>query len=259
MRGAQICIYFAMAAGACLSNSAVRAVPFPGPDNFGYFAKSIPFHLRDVRDTGSDLGLDATDDSVAVVPIGFSFPFYGINYTEVRVSDNGFLSFKTTGDAACCSGQPIPTTGGPLDNFVAGWWEDLAPNKGGVIRSQTVGSIGSREFVVGYYDVADFDDPVNSINTMELVLHEGTGDIELQLAQIQFDNVDDKVVGIENQDGSDGIEILFLPSSEPGLENGDLVFEKQGFLISLVPEPSSLLLAIGVVTCLCPSRFRRVR
>ena len=227
------------------------AVPFPGPDAFGYTGSATPFNLRDVSGTGNDIGLDDADDEVSVVSIGFDFDFYGATYSEVEISSNGFMSFTQTGNSACCSGETIATPGGEIDNFIAGYWEDLAPSEGGIIRTQAIGAVGAREFIVGFYEVRDVDDPVNSINTFEMILHEITNDIELQLAQIQFEDVDDKVIGIENIDGTDGLELAFFEYSDP-FSNGDILFANEGYCISAggtncsvvtsVPEPTSLAL-----------------
>jgi hypothetical protein len=232
------------------------AVPPPGPDAFGHSVSNIPYNLRDVRVTGADIGLDNADDGVAVVPIGFDFSFYGVPYNQVEISSNGFLSFTITGAAACCSGEAIPTAGGDIDNFVAGYWEDLDPSEGGTIRTATLGSAGNREFIVGFYEVRDNDDPTNSINTFEMILHEGTNNIELQYDQIQFEDVDDKVTGIENFDGTDGIELLFVSFNAP-LSNGDLLFDKEGYLFITIPEPSSLTLLATLSAGVVAWRRRR--
>ena len=235
------------------------SLPLPGPDAFGNSISNTQFNLRNVEATGNNVGLDNADDSTATQGIGFDFLFFGTSYSNVEISSNGFLTFTPTGNAGCCSGQSIPTAGGAINNFIAGYWEDLAPASGGVVRTQTSGLAGSREFVVGFYDVADLDDPVNSINTFEMILHEGTNNIELQYGQIQFENVDDKVIGIENADGTDGLELLFVPSTAP-LNNGDLLLTNQGFLISVpaaIPEPHSALLIVGVACIAAVHRRRR--
>jgi hypothetical protein len=90
---------------------------------------------------------------------------------------------------------------------------------------------------------------------MELILHEASGNIELQYGQIQFEDVDNKVVGIENASGTDGIEILFMLSSAP-FPNGHIVYQNQGFLISRIPEPSTGALA-GVCLIALACRYRR--
>lgn len=207
------------------------AVGFPGPDSFGYEGSTIPLNLRDVSTTGNDVGLDNADDDTATAPIGFSFDYYGSSYTNVEISSNGFITFTPTGDAECCSGESIPDASSP-NNIIAGWWEDLDPGEGGIIRTATVGAPGDREFIVGFYDVRDNDDPDNVVNTFEIILHEATGDIELAIEDIQFDDVDDKVVGIENADGTDGIEVIFVESGDPTYTNGDSVISNQGYCFS---------------------------
>lgn len=230
-------------------------IPQIGPDAFGHLATPVPVNLRDVEAAGNDIGLDSSDDATAVQAIGFDFLFYGASYNQVEISSNGFMSFNLTGEDACCSGETIPTAGGSIDNYIAGYWEDLDPSEGGVIRTLTVGAFGSREFIVGFYDVADNDDPANSVNTFEMILHEGTNNIELQYGQIQFEDVDDKVIGIENAGGTDGLELLFVESSAPFV-NGDILLANQGFLITIVPEPSSILL---LSLCACVGSVRRRR
>ena len=103
--------------------AAVDAAPFPGPDGFGHTATNIPFNLRDISETGTDLEMD--DDDVEFVEIGFGFSFYGVEYTEAEVSSNGFVSFTLEDEAGCCSGEAIPTPGGTIDNFIAGFWKTL--------------------------------------------------------------------------------------------------------------------------------------
>ena len=59
------------------------AVDFPGPDSFGYRGSEITFNLRDISTTGTDVDFDDDNNGTAVVPIGFSFSYYGVDYTDV--------------------------------------------------------------------------------------------------------------------------------------------------------------------------------
>lgn len=215
----------------------VYAVSFPGPDSY-YTGTLIPLNLRDVSATGTNVGLDDADDEVAVVPIGFPFAFYGMGYTQVEISSNGFITFSPTGSAQCCDGDSIPNTVAP-NNYIAGWWEDLAPVHGGIIRTGLIGTPGSRVFVVGFYNVRDLDD-FDVVNTFEIILHEGTNDIELAIQDIQFDDIDDKVVGIENSGGTDGIEVIFVSEGDAGYSNGDSVISNQGYYFTYSGPPASI-------------------
>jgi len=65
----------------------------PGPDKFGYVAKSIGTNPRNISTTGTLLSLKDDDVSDAI-PIQFDFIFYGLAYNEVYISSNGFISFS---------------------------------------------------------------------------------------------------------------------------------------------------------------------
>ena len=115
----------------------IAALPFHasadsgGPDTFGYlFIDSNEpggpaFNFEDISGTGTPVSL--SDDRMSGAnPIGFTFEYYGINYTSAYISSNGFISFLAAQSHGCCSGRPIPSFGNP-DAIIAGWWEDLCP------------------------------------------------------------------------------------------------------------------------------------
>ena len=54
--------------------------------------------------------------------IGFSFPFYGIDYTTFRISTNGWISFTST--SSDYNNQELPATGSP-EAILAPYWDDL--------------------------------------------------------------------------------------------------------------------------------------
>lgn len=192
------------------------ATPFPGPDDFGYIGVPVPFNLRDISGSGTSVPL--TDDQVsAAIPIPFSFKFYGIDYTQLFISSNGFVTFTPTGNDGCCSGVPLPQADVP-NNLIAPFWEDLN-NPQGNIRFQTLGTPGSREFVVGFYDVPHFSNGPRV--TFEVILHENSNTIELQYASAPSDG-DQHSIGIENADGTIGLQVAF----------GNVSFNNEGFLLS---------------------------
>jgi hypothetical protein len=65
----------------------------------------------------------------ATFPIGFTFDFYGVSYTDFFVSSNGFLAISGASNG-CCSGQNLPNPTAP-NGVIAGWWEDMNPSGGG--------------------------------------------------------------------------------------------------------------------------------
>jgi hypothetical protein len=166
--------------------------------------------LRDVSATGAFVPL-GDDQLSAPLPIGFSFEFYGISYSDFRISSNGFITLGPNLESqGCCTGQAIPQPFSP-NNFVAGFWEDLNAPQGN-IRFQTLGSPGGRQLVVGFYGVPHFffGPPV----TWEVVLHEASNNIEIHCVDCPSDG-GLHTIGIEDPTGTIGLEVLQTSQSVP--------------------------------------------
>jgi hypothetical protein len=52
-----------------------------------------------------------SDDGYALVPLPFTFPFYGENFTSSYFQSNGVISFLTPGSGFCCSGENLNQQG----------------------------------------------------------------------------------------------------------------------------------------------------
>ena len=155
--------------------------------------------FEDISGTGIELFLP--DDGGEVVPIGFTFNFYGDDHVEIGVASNGYLTFGT--DLSDLSDDPIPNHNDPND-LIAMLWDDLDPGNTGspaTIHYQTIGD----RFIVQFTDVPEY--PNEGANTFQAVLYEGSNCIELRYLAI---TTDDFVAGIENQDGTDGIDVTAL-------------------------------------------------
>ncbi|MBK6990182.1 MAG: hypothetical protein IPH33_19135 [Bacteroidetes bacterium] len=115
-----------------------------------YSQTTIPFAPL----TGTPIAGPSGDDTYsAAIPIGFSFPFYGANYTDVHISTNGFISFDAGSGAGCCSGQLIPNATTP-NNVIAACWTDLNTGAGGTIDYFNLTS--PNRFVVNYNGVSHY-------------------------------------------------------------------------------------------------------
>ena len=194
----------------------VWATPFPGPDAFGYAGATIPSTLRNISSSGTFVPL-SDDGTSSPLPIGFTFSFYGINYTTFRISSNGFITIGSSVESqGCCTGGAIPNGSSP-NNLVSGWWEDLNAPQGN-IRFQTVGSAPNRELIVGFYDVPHFLGGVPV--TFEIVLHEGSSDIEIQCSSCLSDGGTHSI-GIENGTGTIGLEVF--RGASPQIQQGWLL------------------------------------
>ena len=77
-------------AGSISTFQAARTLQFQPQPQGGYRVDSVPFHFE--TDLGTRLALE--DESSQEVRPGFAFPFYGITYDHLHVSDNGFVTFR---------------------------------------------------------------------------------------------------------------------------------------------------------------------
>ncbi len=172
----------------------------PLPDNF-YTCNTITSNWIDATD---GIYLEMGDDDYSSVAIGFEFQFYGITYTGVKISSNGYLTFGYVGDEY--ANQPLPVPGEP-SNLIAPFWDDLSPNNGNGVFYKVIGEAPERKMVIQWDDVPHFN-TVEGI-TFEVILHEKTNEITFQYKDISFNDLEyDKgksaTIGIENISGTAG-------------------------------------------------------
>ena len=132
------------------------------------YTTSVPFN--------QGTAIPSSDDVVSgALPIGFTFNFFGVNYTQFYAGSNGWIGFspgQTTGYTAAF----IPNAGSPL-NCILGDWEDLYPGAANIFYT-TVGVAPNRKLVVSYYQVPHYSCRT-SLHTFQFVLSEGTNNIQI--------------------------------------------------------------------------------
>jgi subtilisin family serine protease len=149
------------------------------------------------------------DDAFFALPLGGrTFRFYGNPYTSIFVSSNGLISFGQ----GYARGHMVFPFEGPPNNAVYGFEEDLNPANGaqGIIYHKF---IGDRYLVVEFYQVEHWEHGYPE--TFEFILDFQTGAILVQYLEVSWP--DFASVGIENQDGSDGI--LYSYANSAGITN----------------------------------------
>ena len=181
-----------------------------GPDDFGYtwIDSNEPggpvFDFFDISDIGEELTeLTGTWDGNTVIDLPFSYDQYGEFEDQMTVSVNGWLHF---GDYSFggFNNQPIPNEGDP-SNILAVFWDDLDMRTQGTVY--TYFDEPTNRFIVQWDDVEKSFDGDGTSLTFQAILTPVGG----ALYQYQSMNatLDEATVGIENPDGTDGLQIAF--------------------------------------------------
>ena len=110
-------------------------------------------------------GLGSNDDAVSgAFNIGFTFTFYGSDFTQARMATNGCLHFKTSG-AYCNDFTPDPLTGQHTYTLYP-FWTDLIKDNGSAMRAKAFDD----HTIFGWYNMREYNQ-ANSDNSFEVWLY----------------------------------------------------------------------------------------
>jgi hypothetical protein len=122
---------------------------------------------------GSQLG----DDGNVYVPLDFSFPYWGRNFTESWMHSNGVLSFQNpniTGNF-CCAGQDLKSATNSQYNYaIFPLWTDLNARPGS--SAYYLGTPTSMTY--GWYGTSEYGNS-NNTNTFEVKI-DSSGGLDLR-------------------------------------------------------------------------------
>ncbi len=147
---------------------------------------------------GPSAQLTTDDKYSAILPLPFTFTFFGVPYTQVVASTNGVLSF----DAATLAGQDahygILNYFGDLDAMdgipedlpsdlydkalIMGPYHDIDPSitsAGKQVKYEVIGTAPNRKWILSFYRIGLFDCTSLIRNTHQIILHETTGVVEV--------------------------------------------------------------------------------
>lgn len=204
----------------------IPGIPFGNDTGYtGYVLPAGVTTCDDISMTGTPIGL--TDDSVQSVPIGFTFPFYGADFTDVSVQSNGTLRW---GDATYLgfSNTCLPTATNPSTNVLYVFWDDLNPSIGaGEVLYETLGMPGNQRMVI-QWDIANFGGAAGDLMRFQVMLNESSGIIDVCYVDTinggnSADNGAEATSGIQQNSGNgfqfncntpdlvDGTQLLYIP------------------------------------------------
>ncbi len=159
------------------------------------------YNFEDISGTGTSVSL--SDDQVSsAIPVGFSFNYFNLNYTDIYISSNGFLTVLSGQPSGCCTGGALPNVDTP-NGTIAGWWEDMNPSAGGTVHYQTLGSAPNQYMIVQFTDIPHFGG--GNLVTKQYKLFEGSNIIEVHYQAAPSDGGTHSA-GIENETGTEGVQ-----------------------------------------------------
>lgn len=133
-----------------------------------------------------------SDDSYSgLIPIGFTFNFYGANYTQCVIGSNGLVSFNASNANGGCPWSltgmgtlPSTTNLATTRNSAMLFYSDINPSQApiGPIKYQTIGTAPNRKFVVLFESVNAFSCQ-NTCYYGALIFYETSNMIDMMIGQ----------------------------------------------------------------------------
>ncbi len=154
----------------------------------------------DISSTATTISMSGDDQNTGPHPIGFTFPYYGENYTTFRISTNGIISF--TSASTVYNNTALPSATAP-EAMLAPFWDDL--NFYGQNRASYY-SNGS-QLVITFNAVPRYGQTSTTSMTFQVIL-KSSGEILYQYNDLTG-TVTSATVGWQNQDKDDGASIVY--------------------------------------------------
>ncbi len=183
---------------------------YGGPDSYGYFwfdsnnPDGPEYDWVDIYTEGTILSFTDNDTGCEPLPIGFTFEFYGVEYDEFIVNPNGWIGFGNDNDEWLNAHLPSPSAPAPA---ICGFWDDLRPWDGANGAGNVYYHSNEERLVVWFDNVEHYGGDNVGLYDFEMIIYPD-GNILLQYRNM-VGNVDAATVGMQNENGSIGLEIVY--------------------------------------------------
>ena len=130
-------VILALVAFTPRAKAQIVTIPIPGASGLsvtvGTGVNALPLH--DIRTNPNAVNITTSDDWYTQVPLGFTFPMYGQNFTNSWAATNGFVTFQDPQVSGlwggCCSGVDLRNTTDSRYNYtIYGMHTDLYSHNG---------------------------------------------------------------------------------------------------------------------------------
>jgi len=172
-------------------------------DDFGHGCRAVVFNWVNATTETALFG----DDFAGRLHLPFPFSFYGEDYNQVFLSDNGYLNFLGA-DVFNPFPPSIPNKNEPNAAIYA-FWRDLYLTDESVIEYATLGTAGSRTFVLEFTDIGVRG--ATATIDFEIKLYEQGETIDILYGANPASPGDGRgaTIGIEDASGTDALEFSF--------------------------------------------------
>ncbi len=196
---------------------------YTGPDAYGYYAyastdafyeQTPDYDWYDLEGIGSEIVVPSGSDYTVTKTLPFTFKYYGLPYSQVRISTDGWLAFGSGTQTA-----PINTALPYNDNvscMTAPFWDDLYDVE--IVEGEIYyyNDAANHRYIVQWDSIAHNivgNEPVKEIFQVILLDPEhyptSTGDGEIIFQYKEVQKIDSMTVGIENHSQNIGLQYVF--------------------------------------------------
>jgi len=194
-----------------------------GPDEYGYYAYSShdvlwdqhpEYNWVEIQAIGTEIPKPGgISDFTQTVNLPFNFKYYGNDFTQVRISGDGWIAFGS-GSQTKSLNRSLPCLD-TLNNMTAVFWDDFfsnGPQGGGKVYYHS--DENNHRFIIEWDTVPHRAD-ITDKETFEIILHDpayyptptGDGEILFQYKEVQ--EAGSCTIGIENSGENVGLQYLF--------------------------------------------------
>lgn len=204
------------------------ALPVPtdytGPDDYGYYAYSnhdafyeqTPiYNWVEIEGVGTKINVPAVSEYTETVDLPFVFKYYGVNYSYLRISTDGWIALNGGGQIAPVN-TPLPNNDN-VNNMVAVFWDDLYD-----VEYAAEGDIyyyfdnPNHRFIIEWDSISHNDtlsEPIREVFQAILLdpahYSTPTGDGEIILQYKKVTGIQSNTIGIENDFQDIGLQYVY--------------------------------------------------
>ena len=160
----------------------------------------------DISDNAVALSFNQNDQATEPLDIGFSFPFYNEEYSELIVNPNGWVGFGQ--DNNSWNNQPIFSDENPT-NAIFAFWDDLNPSSS-LDNGVGLGNVfidSNLDRCIIWYDNVSHWTSLDRVYDFQLVLYPD-GLIKVNYRNMMGDT-ESATIGIVNQEGTIGQQVVY--------------------------------------------------